>query len=118
MTSGKLCLLALTLVVSATAQDSVYLGSISGLVRDASSGVIAGADVTATQTENNFATSGKTDTAGRFRFPYLRLGPYEVRVSSPGFASVARKVVLSVGSTFEIPVTLAGGRLKLHRAYT
>jgi hypothetical protein len=82
------------------------LGSISGLVRDASGGVVAGATVTATQTENNFSTEGKTDSAGRFRFPYLRLGPYEVRISSPGFASASRKVVLSVGSAFELPVTL------------
>ena len=75
MTSGKLCLLAFALVASAAAQDSVYLGSISGLVRDSSGGVIAGAEVTATQTDNNFSTEGQTDSAGRFRFPYLRLVP-------------------------------------------
>jgi len=63
--------------------------------------------VAARQPETNLTSTARTDREGRFRFPYLRVGQYEVRVHQPGFADVARSVTLTVGSAFELPVSLA-----------
>ncbi len=90
-----------------SAQDSVYLGNISGRVTDRTGAVIQGAQVTVRQTETNLSSSGTTDQDGRFRFPYLRLGPYEVRIAQSGFAPAERHVTVTVGSAFEMAVELA-----------
>src|SRR5262249_11295784 len=42
----------------------------------------------------------------RFRFAYLKLGPYELSVKLAGFADVTRTLTLTVGSAFELPITL------------
>ncbi|MEP7353207.1 MAG: TonB-dependent receptor [Acidobacteriota bacterium] len=88
------------------AQDSVYLGSIGGRVTDQTGAVIQGAQVIARQTETNVTVTGTTDGAGRFRFSYQRLGPYEVRVAYAGFATVTQAVTLTVGSAFEMSFAL------------
>lgn len=88
------------------AQDSVYLGSLSGRVTDRTGAVIQSANVIVRQTETNFSAGGTTDREGRFRFPYLRLGPYEVRVEHSGFATAERHVTLTIGSAFEVPFEL------------
>jgi hypothetical protein len=89
------------------AQDSVYLGNISGRVTDRTGAVVQGAQVTVRQTDTNLTGTGSTDQEGRFRFPYLRLGPYELKVTQAGFAPATRLVTLTVGSAFEVPVELA-----------
>ncbi|MBS1831052.1 MAG: TonB-dependent receptor, partial [Acidobacteria bacterium] len=106
MNTGKVYLGAILMAAICSGQDSVYLGSIGGMVRDSSGGVVQGAAVKAKQTETNFTVEGATDSEGRFRFSYLRLGPYEVSVSHPGLAAAARKVTLTVGSAFEVPFEL------------
>lgn len=107
--SSLFCLFILTSLVSAFcfAQDSVYLGNISGRVTDRTGAVIQDAQVTARQTDTNLSTSGTTDQEGRFRFPYLRLGAYRIRVTHPGFATGERQLTLTVGSAFEVPFELA-----------
>ncbi len=62
--------------------------------------------MTARQTETNIAREAMTDAEGRFRFPYLRLGPYEIAVRRAGFADTTRRLTLTVGSAFDLPITL------------
>jgi hypothetical protein len=88
-------------------QETINYASVSGQVRDPSGAVVEGARVTARQTETNQAGIAKTDRDGRFRFPYLELGPYQIAVSQQGFAEVTRQVTLTAGSAFELPITLA-----------
>ena len=47
-----------------------------------------------------------TDQEGRFRFPYLRVGRYEIVVRLSGFADASRNVTVTIGSAFELPVKL------------
>ncbi len=89
------------------AQETINQASISGRVVDQQGGVVPGAFVSARQTETNLMSTAVTDSDGRFRFPYLRLGPYELTVSLQGFADVKRSVTLTVGSAFELPLELA-----------
>jgi hypothetical protein len=90
-----------------SAQESINYASISGRVADASGSVVEGARVTARQTETNLTSSVNTDREGRFRFPYLSVGRYEIKVHHEGFADLARSLTLTVGSAFELPVSLS-----------
>jgi hypothetical protein len=90
----------------ASAQESINYASVSGRVTDPSAAVVEGAQVTARQTDTNLTMTAKTARDGRFRFPYLKVGPYEIKVRQPGFADAVRSVTLTVGSAFELPVTL------------
>lgn len=90
----------------ASAQETINSASVSGRVTDPSGSVIPGAQVIARQTETNLTSSTTTDTYGRFRFATLRLGPYQIKVQQPGFGDALRSVTLTVGSAFELPITL------------
>jgi hypothetical protein len=100
-------LFAFSVAQVVSAQESVNSASISGRVTDASGAVVEGAQVTARQADTNLTSTANTDREGRFRFPYLRIGQYEIKVHHQGFADYARSLTLTVGSAFELPVSLA-----------
>jgi carboxypeptidase family protein len=88
------------------AQETVNYASVAGRVVDAQGGAIAGAAVSARQLDTNAVAEAATSKDGRFRFPYLRVGTYDLTVRQPGFADAVRRLTLTVGAAFEIPVTL------------
>lgn len=99
--------IALAAVALASAQESINFGSISGRVTDQTGAVVEGAKVAARAIETNAATLASTDREGRFRLPYLKVGRYEVTVGRDGFASLSRSLTLTVGSAFELPISLS-----------
>ena len=102
-----ICLASAAFVVhTCYAQESVMYASVGGRVTDSSGAVVQSAVVRALQTETNLKAAGLTDSEGRFRFPYLRVGSYRITVSYPGFTEFTRSLTLSVGSAFELPITL------------
>src|SRR5258708_2848408 len=85
-------------------------GSIAGTVLDSSGGAVANAKVSVTSTEtgaNYDAISGPT---GGFRVQDVRVGTYDVSVSSPGFR-VEKKtgVIVQVNSTASLEFSLQAG---------
>ena len=96
----------------AAAQETVNYASISGRVTDPQSGVVPGAQVTVRQTETNVTAETTTGPDGRFRFPYLKVGPYEVKVHLEGFADTTRALTLTVGAAYELPVALRVGAVE------
>src|SRR5687768_11563196 len=90
----------------AAAQQTVDYATLSGRVTDPSGGAIAGAAVAARHTDTNITRSAMTDADGRFRFPYLRIGTYEIKVVQPGFREVTRVVTLTVAAAVDLPVLL------------
>ncbi len=97
----------------ASAQETIHLGSVSGRVTDPSGAIVESARVTVRQTETNISAAMDTDGEGRFRFPYLKLGPYEIKVHREGFADVVRLVSIRAGAAYELPVEL---RLQVTKA--
>ena len=69
--------------------------------------MVQGAQVTVRQVETNLTSSTPTGREGRFSFPYLRVGQYEIKVHQQGFGDVTRLLTLTVGSAFELPISLA-----------
>jgi hypothetical protein len=111
----RLCGLALALCMFAgvriSGQDAVNSASVSGRVTDPLSAVVPGALIVARETETNMTRETVTDQDGRFRLPYLKVGTYEITVRMQGFADATRRLTLTVGSAFELPITLEVGSL-------
>ncbi|MGE3578612.1 MAG: TonB-dependent receptor [Vicinamibacterales bacterium] len=88
------------------AQETVNQGSIGGRVLDPQGAAVPGAVVSAKQTSTNVTAEAVSDGEGRFRFPYLRIGAYELRVRLAGFKENVRTLTLSAGSAFDVAVNL------------
>src|SRR5438132_3161738 len=104
------CVYCLFICTSAFAQETVNSASVSGRVTDPQGAVVPGALAVARNTATNVQTETTTDREGRFRFPYLRVGPYEVTVHLQGFSAPSHTLILTVGSAFDIAIafTLEG----------
>jgi outer membrane receptor protein involved in Fe transport len=89
------------------AQPAITSASVAGTVRDAAGAPIAGANVTSMNVDRNQKQQAVTDSAGRFRFPVLTVGAYELTAARDGFAPWHRTLRLSVGSALDIPITLS-----------
>jgi hypothetical protein len=93
----------------ASAQETINNASLSGRITDPTGAVIRNATVTAHAVATDIATTASTDSAGRFRFPYLPVGQYEVTIHEAGFSNAKRTLTLTVGAAFDLPVTLTPG---------
>src|SRR5262245_50838724 len=72
---------------------------VSGLVKDQTSAVLPGTEVTMTQTETGLTRTTVTDETGSYSLPNLPIGPYRLEASLPGFRSYAQSgIVLQVNS--------------------
>ena len=81
----KLALLLLVLTIwtnSLSAQSAT--GSISGVVTDSQGAAIAGAEVTGQNIQTGVPITTKTNDAGVYDLPYLKLGSYEVHFKATG----------------------------------
>ncbi|HET9831282.1 MAG TPA: TonB-dependent receptor [Vicinamibacterales bacterium] len=103
------CVCCLCIGIAAFAQETVNSASISGRVIDPQGAVVPGALVVAIQKETNIQAETTTGSDGRFRFPYLRVGRYEVTVHLQGFSAPTRTLTLTAGAAFDISVSLAVG---------
>ena len=99
----------LAIATAVAAQETINQGTISGRVLDPQGAAIPGALVTVRQSDTGVTIEAGTDANGRFRFPYLRIGPYELRAKIEGFAEHARTLVVSAGSAFDLSITLVVG---------
>ncbi len=83
-------------------------GSITGAVVDPSGATVPDATVAAINTDRNTTTETKTDADGRFVFPILLPGQYDVTVAAAGFKKLERHNVVLNANT-----ALALGNLRL-----
>jgi len=97
---------ALAIRPALRAQQTVNNASLGGRVTDPAGRVVQNASVSATQLATHITNTISTGAEGRFRFPYLTVGPYRVTVTQPGFASTITDVSLTVGADFHLPITL------------
>ncbi len=81
-------------------------GTLTGIIQDQAGAVIANAKVSARNLETNQTRSTTTDSAGRYSFPELRVGSFELTVEQTGFKTETQKLRLTIGETAEINLTL------------
>ncbi|MBI4481354.1 MAG: carboxypeptidase regulatory-like domain-containing protein [Acidobacteria bacterium] len=90
-----------------TCSGQVTTGEILGVIEDPSGAVIVDARVTLLNLETNDVRSTTSDLDGRFRFPQLPVGAYELTVEKSGFAThVQGPIVLRLNQYADLEVKL------------
>ena len=74
------------LALAGMALGQATTGSITGTVVDQSGATIAGATVTVRNLDTNASRTATTEADGRYNFPGLQVGRYEVTAEQKGFA--------------------------------
>jgi len=88
------------------AQQNVTSATLSGRIEDARGASVNGANVIATHLETNQRLATLSDHDGRFRFPYLRIGAYDLKIDAQGFTAITKQLTVSVGQSLDLPVKL------------
>ncbi|MBI3939642.1 MAG: TonB-dependent receptor [Acidobacteria bacterium] len=97
-------------VTFSEARSQTILGTISGMVKDESGGVLPGVSITARHLETAIARSTITDDSGRYRLGQLALGGYELAAELVGFQTVVRSgITLTVARELEVNFVLPIG---------
>src|SRR5882762_5325208 len=106
--AGAMVLVATLVAIPAFAQLNV--GTILGTVKDTSGGVMAGATVTALNTETGSSRTATTGDDGVYRFSALPVGHYDVKIERSGFKTATKKgVVLDVAGEVVLNFALEVG---------
>lgn len=101
-------LAVLLLCVPAFSQGSA--GRISGTILDQSGGAIAGATVSATDTERGVTRTLMTDQAGAYSAPNLIPSTYTIKAEAKGFKTIQREnIVLTIAQDIRVDLTLQPG---------
>ena len=112
MISRRSCLAVILLFLSVplAAQQAVSAASVSGTVEDPDGAVLPGATVVMRNIDRNQTLTAPTDARGRFRFPLLAIGNYELTATAAGFASSRHTLRLAIGAALDIPIRLQVAR--------
>ena len=83
--------------------------NLSGFIRDTNRAVVSGADLTARNLATGQTRATQSDDEGRYAFPNLGIGKYEILASRTGFKKTQISVELSVGQEAALDFTLEPG---------
>lgn len=108
MRMRHLFLLVLMAVMAMPAAAQEQTGSIQGVIKDAQAAVMPGATVEAKSLQQVAVNTTVTDAEGRYRFPALPPGVYQVTATLAGFTpSKVTNVQLALGQLLKVDMTLA-----------
>src|SRR5712691_4298214 len=103
-------LLVLTMLFGPNVLRADVTGSILGVVRDSTQGVVAGAHIVATNVQNNFKLETVSAADGSFRILALPAGDYKLTVTAPGFRTFTETgIEVKVNDQLHFDVTLNVG---------
>src|SRR5258708_291628 len=108
-------LATLVLVTPPAAHAQADLGSISGVVTDASGAVVPKAAVKVTNIATGAERVSETGSKGDYSVTHLVGGTYKVSISGPGFETAEQNVTVTVGSdnTFSARLAVSGGKTEI-----
>ena len=75
----------LAILLSAVVYAQETTGSISGTITDSSGASVKGATVTLTNTATGIQQTKQTDSEGKYEFPSVQIGSYQVVAEAQGF---------------------------------
>jgi TonB dependent receptor/Carboxypeptidase regulatory-like domain/TonB-dependent Receptor Plug Domain len=102
---------AVVMFLSASAHAQVDRATVSGVVRDASGGVIPGGSVTVTRVATNVANHARTTTSGNYLVVNLTPGQYLIEAEAAGFQKSTQSVILEVGQRGRVDFALGLGQV-------
>jgi hypothetical protein len=101
---AALCLAA---AGAAPAGAQTTTSTLTGEVRDQAAAVVAGVEVTVRHLDTGLTRTTVSDAEGRYTFPALPLGPFEVKATRTGFKQyVYPRINLTVGETGELDILM------------
>src|SRR6266566_8412524 len=108
-------LLVLAIIFSPLALRADVTGSILGVVRDSTQGVVAGAHIVATNVQTNFKQETVSGADGSFRILALPAAVYKLTVTAPGFRTFTETgIEVKVNDQLHFDVTLNVGSVQEH----
>jgi Carboxypeptidase regulatory-like domain len=111
----QICMIAFLVGLGLTSilRGQATSSAISGVVRDASRAVIAGAEVTATNVDTGISRTTYSNSTGFYRVGELVPGTYEVTVQMPGFSRETHpNISLEVGREQTVNMTMQVGAVE------
>jgi hypothetical protein len=100
--------------LAAPAAAQTVNGSVTGVVKDASDAVVAGASVKLTAQDTNHVRSMKTDERGEFAFTALPPGKYTIEIESAGFQKAGTAFELQLNQAYRLELGLMVGIVMDH----
>src|ERR1035438_3396826 len=101
------CFLRISVIIAAISSAYGQTAQLSGVVRDPSQAVVAGASMTVRNDETQVERVTLTNNEGVYDVPFLAPGTYTVTVQAPGFRTVERTgVKLDVAQTARLDFAL------------
>jgi hypothetical protein len=82
-------------------QQSVASATLSGRIEDANGAAVAGAAIAAINLDQNRSSIAQSDSQGHFRFLYLPVGRYRLKIEAKGFSLLERELTLTVGQALD-----------------
>ena len=105
--AGLLALLVVCGLSPRTLDAQTWNSRLEGVITDPSGGAIAGARVQLTNAATGQVCETETNQQGFYTFPLIPVGAYDLKATDPGFAArVVRRLVLQVGQTPRVDITL------------
>ena len=101
-----LMLLLAALLCAGPAMAQEQSGSIEGVVKDASGGVLPGVTVEARSAQVVGVSTTTTDARGVYRFPALPPGRYELTAALEGFTAAKVQGVVALGQLLKVELTM------------
>jgi Carboxypeptidase regulatory-like domain len=104
---NRIVLITLGISLAALSARAEVGGKITGVVKDQSDAVIAGATVVVTNTATAAQQTTKTDQQGSYAFSVLPVGQYEIDVTADGFKPNKTKgLAVDINAALTVDVTL------------
>ena len=89
------------------AQQAVTSATLSGRVEDSNGAAVAGAAIAAINLDQNRSSTAQSDSQGRFRFLYLPVGRYRLKIEAKGFYTLERDLTLTIGQALDAQLRLS-----------
>ena len=112
MSKRYLPMLVVMLIVSSNAWAQLTTGTVTGVVKDGTGGVVPGVTITVSNVDTGASRTLVTDVQGRYEAPNLPVGNYSVKAELQGFRTTNRSgIALTVGRTAVVDLELAVGAM-------
>src|SRR5665213_4453476 len=110
LVSKAACLVLFAVLTLSIAQAQISTGTIVGVVKDSTGGVVPNAAVTLTQVATGATRQTHTSDQGTFNAQFMALGTYAITVSATGFQTqTLTGVTLQVDQTANLTIVLEVG---------
>ena len=104
---NRIVLITLGILLAASSGRAEVGGKITGVVKDQSGAVIAGATVVAINAATAVQQTTNTDQQGSYAFPVLPVGQYEIDVTADGFKpNRTNGLAVDINAALTVDVTL------------